>query len=72
MSYIADGKSSGPAITWPNGARIAVMVTFDYDAESLASPAQRQRERKSDSQTSPADSMARTKDFADASTCSTR
>ena len=35
MSYIADGKSSGPAITWPNGARIAVMVTFDYDAEFL-------------------------------------
>ena len=31
--YIADGKTNGPAFSWPDGKRIAVMVTFDYDAE---------------------------------------
>lgn len=30
-----DGKTNGPAISWPDGKRIAVMVTFDYDAEFL-------------------------------------
>lgn len=33
--YIADGKTNGPAFSWPDGKRIAVMVTFDYDAEFL-------------------------------------
>ena len=33
--YIADGKTNGPAFFWPDGKRIAVMVTFDYDAEFL-------------------------------------
>ena len=33
--YIADGKTNGPAFSWPDGKRIAVMVTFDYDAEIL-------------------------------------
>ena len=33
--YTADGKTNGPAISWPDGKRIAVMVTFDYDAEFL-------------------------------------
>ena len=33
--YIADGKTNGPSFSWPDGKRIAVMVTFDYDAEFL-------------------------------------
>lgn len=33
--YIADGKTNGPSFSWPDGRRIAVMVTFDYDAEFL-------------------------------------
>ena len=33
--YTADGKTNGPAFSWPDGKRIAVMVTFDYDAEFL-------------------------------------
>ena len=32
MSYLIDGKTNGPALSWPDGKRIAVMVTFDYDA----------------------------------------
>ena len=32
MSYEIDGRTNGPAITWPGRARIAVMVTFDFDA----------------------------------------
>lgn len=35
MSYTADGKTNGPSLSWPDGKRIAVMVTFDYDAEFL-------------------------------------
>lgn len=35
MSYEIDGRTNGPAITWPGRARIAVMVTFDFDAEFL-------------------------------------
>lgn len=30
-----DGKTNGPSISWPDGKRIAVMVTFDFDAEYL-------------------------------------
>lgn len=30
-----DGKTNGPAYRWPDGKRIAVMVTFDFDAEYL-------------------------------------
>ncbi len=33
--YVADGKTNGPSFSWPDGKRIAVMVTFDYDAEFL-------------------------------------
>ena len=33
--YTADGKTNGPAFSWPDGKRIAIMVTFDYDAEFL-------------------------------------
>ena len=33
--YTADGNTNGPAFSWPDGKRIAVMVTFDYDAEFL-------------------------------------
>ena len=35
MPYLIDGKTNGSALTWPNGKRIAVMVTFDFDAEFL-------------------------------------
>ncbi len=35
MAYLADGKTNGPALAWPCGKRIAVMVTFNYDAEFL-------------------------------------
>ena len=35
MSYEIDGRTNGPAITWPGRARIAVLVTFDFDAEYL-------------------------------------
>ena len=35
MSYEIDGRTNGPATTWPGRARIAVMVTFDFDAEYL-------------------------------------
>ena len=35
MSYEIDGRTNGPAITWPGRTRIAVMVTFDFDAEYL-------------------------------------
>ena len=35
MSYEIDGRTNGPAITRPGRARIAVMVTFDFDAEYL-------------------------------------
>ena len=30
-----NGKVSGPGYSWPDGKRIAVMVTFDFDAEYL-------------------------------------
>lgn len=30
-----DGKTNGPQITWPDNKRIAVMLTFDFDAEYL-------------------------------------
>lgn len=30
-----DGKTNGPLITWPDNKRIAVMLTFDFDAEYL-------------------------------------
>jgi len=33
--YTADGNTNGPAFSWPDGKCIAVMVTFDYDAEFL-------------------------------------
>ena len=35
MSYEIDGRTNGPAMAWPGRARIAVMVTFDFDAEYL-------------------------------------
>ena len=35
MSWQIDGKTNGPDLAWPDGKRIAVMVTFDYDAEFL-------------------------------------
>lgn len=35
MTAQIDGKYSGPAWRWPDGKRIAVMITFDYDAEYL-------------------------------------
>lgn len=35
MAYLLDGKTNGPDLTWPNNKRIAVMITFDYDAEFL-------------------------------------
>ena len=35
MSVFTDGKTNGPGICWPDGKRIAVMVTFDFDAEFL-------------------------------------
>lgn len=35
MSVFTDGKTNGPGIRWPGGARIAVMITFDFDAEFL-------------------------------------
>ena len=31
-----DGKTNGPSIVWPDGKRIAVMLTFDFDAEYLS------------------------------------
>ncbi|QOV18459.1 polysaccharide deacetylase [Blautia liquoris] len=35
MSYKIDGRTNGPFITWPGNSRIAVMITFDFDAEFL-------------------------------------
>ena len=35
MSLQIDGRTNGPRLSWPDGKRIAVMVTFDYDAEFL-------------------------------------
>lgn len=35
MNMSIDGKTKGPGITWPNHKRIAVMLTFDFDAEYL-------------------------------------
>ena len=35
MNHPIDGKTNGPSLTWPGGARIAVMVTFDFDAQYL-------------------------------------
>lgn len=31
----ADGRTSGPELSWPDHKRIAVMLTFDFDAEYL-------------------------------------
>lgn len=31
----ADGKTNGPKLSWPDHKRIAVMLTFDFDAEYL-------------------------------------
>lgn len=30
-----DGRTNGPGISWPDGKRVAVMLTFDFDAEYL-------------------------------------
>lgn len=35
MNLCIDGKTNGPGITWPSHKRIAVMLTFDFDAEYL-------------------------------------
>ncbi|RGY96270.1 polysaccharide deacetylase [Clostridium sp. AM58-1XD] len=35
MQLKIDGKTNGPSISWPGGKRIAVMLTFDFDAEYL-------------------------------------
>lgn len=35
MAVPVDGKTNGPGIVWPENKRIAVMVTFDFDAEYL-------------------------------------
>lgn len=35
MDTQIDGKTMGPGITWPDNKRIAVMLTFDFDAEYL-------------------------------------
>lgn len=44
MPHAIDGATNGPKIVWPGGRRIAVMVTFDFDAEFLRlSRAQRKR-----------------------------
>ena len=32
-----DGKTNGPELIWPEGRRIAVLLTFDFDAEFLRS-----------------------------------
>ncbi len=32
---IIDGRTNGPGIAWPGGKRVAVMLTFDFDAEYL-------------------------------------
>ena len=59
MSVFTDGKTNGPGICWPDGQRIAVMVTCDYDAEFLRS----QRVRPSASPIFPEASTGRTQDF---------
>ena len=35
MAVPVDGKTNGPGIVWPGRKRVAVMVTFDFDAEFL-------------------------------------
>ena len=35
MNIQTDGKTTGPGIQWPDNRRIAVMITFDFDAEFL-------------------------------------
>lgn len=35
MIGLLDGKQNGEGIRWPDGKRIAVMLTFDFDAEFL-------------------------------------
>ncbi len=35
MSDKIDGRTNGLSITWPGKSRIAVMITFDFDAEFL-------------------------------------
>lgn len=35
MKIHIDGKTNGPGISWPDKKRIAVMLTFDFDAEYL-------------------------------------
>ena len=34
-AFLLTEKTNGPGICWPDGKRIAVMVTFDFDAEFL-------------------------------------
>lgn len=35
IDMIVDGRTNGPGISWPGGKRVAVMLTFDFDAEYL-------------------------------------
>lgn len=35
MAALLDGRQNGENILWPEGGRIAVMLTFDFDAEFL-------------------------------------
>lgn len=35
MQVEINGRSTGPGIQWPNGCRAAVMLTFDFEAETL-------------------------------------
>ena len=34
MQVEINGRSTGPGIQWPNGCRAAVMLTFDFEAET--------------------------------------
>ena len=35
MYSLIDGIRTGPGIQWPDGRRVAVMLTFDFEAETL-------------------------------------
>ena len=35
MYSLIDGIRTGPRIQWPDGRRVAVMLTFDFEAETL-------------------------------------
>lgn len=63
MSVFTDGKTNGPGICWPDGKRIAVMVTFDFDAEFLRISRAESRVRPSASPIFPEASTGRTQDF---------